>query len=172
MNGDIWKLACEAVFFSTQERFSTLTVLNDLNSHEERTAQFAPLSPPPASKGVVSGPRTWKTAPRALGNAMMAQDAFLSLVRDFPKNFARIIVQKSMFKAQVEYSRLAVSLEFLNTLMHSTVGKWSQNFCPFVFPPETEESSYHRNFCFRHEVQRTSMINFEIIKPKLLCANF
>ena len=95
------KVACEAVFFSTQERFGNLTVLNDLTSHKERTAQFAPPSLPPTSKGVVSEPRTWKTAPRALGNAMTAQVAFLSLARDFPKNFARIIVQKSMFKTWV-----------------------------------------------------------------------
>lgn len=53
MYGDIGKSACEAVFFSTQERFSTLTVLNDLNCHKERTA-LLPL--PPLQKG-------WSLAP-------------------------------------------------------------------------------------------------------------
>ena len=48
----------------TKERFSNLTVLNN---HKERTAKFAPTPlPPSTSKEVVTGPRTLKTAPRAL----------------------------------------------------------------------------------------------------------
>ena len=49
----------------TKERFSNLTVLN---SHKERTANLPlrPPTPPSNSKEVVIGPRTLKTAPRAL----------------------------------------------------------------------------------------------------------
>lgn len=93
----------------------------------------SPPSPPPTSKGVVSGPCTWKTAPRALGNAMMAQDAFLSLVRDFPKK----LCQSYGTKIDVQNSNGIKSArgftEFLNILMHCLVGKWSENFCLFVF---------------------------------------
>ena len=47
----------------TQERFIKLKVLN---SQKERTAKFAPPLPPTASKELVAGPRTLKTASRAL----------------------------------------------------------------------------------------------------------
>ena len=64
-SGD-WNLSTWLRSTMTQERFSNLKVLN---SQKERTAKFAPLPPPPpstTSKEVVTGPRTLKTAPRAL----------------------------------------------------------------------------------------------------------
>ena len=68
-----------------QERFSNLTVLN---SHKERTAKFASPPPRPNSNEVVTGPRTLKSAARALTTKLISLRA-ISLLFCLIFNFCK-----------------------------------------------------------------------------------